>query len=205
MKYLFLLFFLPFYTFSQSKGETYYTYVIRDKKEQRKVINSPHQLVLKQNTLCIVEPLIFDRTYCYPYVKEGKKIRLLNNDNKSQPDKVVGIKLHNNELVALFLDHPIEVVSKDELRLTGEDRPYYSESAIKAVFGNDYPRIWSLFYLNGKLLSEDNEEIKNLLEKYDKGKFKAYYSEGAKAIKKYGLKGIWGVFEINCKTKKRKQ
>jgi hypothetical protein len=43
------------------------------------------------------------------------------------------------------------------------------------------------------------------LEKYDKGKFKAYYSEGAKAIKKYGLKGIWGVFEINCKTKKRKQ
>ena len=38
-----------------------------------------------------------------------------------------------------------------------------------------------------------------------KANSKPTYSEGAKAIKKYGLKGIWGVFEINCKTKKRKQ
>ena len=187
--------------FSQNKEKVFITYPIENANDLD--LSRSHKLIMGDDYICILQPrfgLFPEQRYFFSFIKKDSIIFLKNrHDNNSYETR----KCIENPLIEQFINSHIQMISQNELLLLGEKRPYYSEKYIKQVLGYNYFKGLDVLFLDNQIVTEDSHKIQKYLKKnMNKIDFKMNYLKGKDAIAKYGAKGLFGVLEIYCTTKK---
>jgi len=169
-------------------GQQYVTYT------ENEIPN--HSIMIKDS---ILEVNTFDKNMLSEikigFLTEFKSDTLITHE-KIQSKKSNGIRLFSDFLESFYNAKFIKT-GNDKIILIDDNRPYFSKKTIDSIIGDNY-----IFYVNGILHKSPLDkalDLKRFLKKPKKSNVKKL--TGKQAYKKYGLIGIYGVFEIDDKKK----
>ncbi len=109
-----------------------------------------------------------------------------------------GVKLNNDQFVSKLVNTRFYIKSKDVIIHLETNRPYFNNSSVDSLLGNQI-----IYAVNGKILKSEKDSIalKDILnqEKFEIIELKKL--QGEDAITSYGILGLHNIIEINGRYK----